>query len=306
MKVVLFGTSDFAVPALRAMAESVVLVVSQPDRPSGRGMQLRASPVKQAAIELGIPVETPLKARDPEFVASIRAIDADFLLVAAYGQILSLDLLNSAKQGGINLHGSILPDFRGAAPIQRAIQEGRTETGVTLMQMDKGMDTGDSIAVARIPILPDQTCGELFEILANAAADLITEWAPRISKGGYPRVPQDLTAGSHAPKVTKEECELKFELDAREAYDRFRAFTPFPGAFININDQQVKLREVRLGDASAESGEIIAISPNLVIGFANGSLEFRRLQPAGKKEVSGSEFANGMRLKVGDRLCRNN
>lgn len=305
MRIVFFGTSDFAVPALRAMADHVVLVVSQPDRPSGRGMQLRATPVKQAAIELGLPVEAPEKARNPEFVSMIRDFNADFLLVAAYGQILSLDLLNSARNGGINLHGSILPDYRGAAPIQRAIQDGKTETGVTLMQMDKGMDTGDSIAVAKVPILPDQTAGELFEILANSAAELIKDWAPRIASGDYPRTPQDLTAGSHAAKITKEECELQFEGDAQQEYNRYRAVSPFPGAFLMIGDQPMKLKEVRLGVSSAKPGEVIAVSPNLEIGFGTGSLLLHRVQPAGKKEVTGAEFANGMRLKVGDQIGRN-
>ena len=169
MRIVYFGTSDFAVPALRALAEHVVLVVSQPDRPTGRGMKLQSSPVKKLALELGLPVETPEKARTPEFVEQVAAIGADVHVVAAYGQILSVKLLETAKNGGINLHGSILPAYRGAAPIQRSILNGDHETGVTLMQMDKGMDTGDMIAVAKTPIGPDETYGELQTRLSEIA-----------------------------------------------------------------------------------------------------------------------------------------
>ncbi|MBS1713818.1 MAG: methionyl-tRNA formyltransferase [Armatimonadetes bacterium] len=303
MRLVAFGTADFAVPALRAVAGSVVLVVSQPDRPSGRGLGLKPSPVKRAALELGLPVETPLKCRAPEFVERIAALDADALLVAAYGQILPRALLEAAKHGAVNLHGSVLPEYRGAAPIQRCILDGRTETGVTLMQMDVGMDTGDTIAVETVPIGPEDTAGHLFEVLAGLAGRMAATWMPRIVSGDYPRTPQDDTRATYAPKVTKEEAELRFEGDVRHEHSRYRAFTPFPGAFLILGSGHLRISQARLrpnlnpgpGLATVERG-------SLSVGFQGGSLELLEVQPQGKKRVSGAEFANGARLVTGSCL----
>jgi len=205
MRVAYFGTAVFAVPALRAVADHVVLVVSQPDRPTGRGLQTQPSPVKLAALEHGLPVETPEKCRTPEFVEFLRSLELDVLLVAAYGQILSVAVLESAHRGGINLHGSVLPHYRGAAPIQRAILAGERQTGITLIQMDKGMDSGDCIAIEHTPIGEDETYGELQDRLAAIAAEMAGTWLPRIVAGDYPRVPQDHDHATFAPKVLKED-----------------------------------------------------------------------------------------------------
>ncbi|MBX7133312.1 MAG: methionyl-tRNA formyltransferase [Fimbriimonadaceae bacterium] len=302
MRLIYFGTADFAVPALRAIADSVVLVVSQPDRPTGRGLKLQASPVKQAALQLGLPIETPEKCRAPEFVERLRAEHADALLVAAYGQILSPAVLDSAKRGGINLHGSILPEYRGAAPIQRAILDGKTETGVTLMQMDKGMDTGDMIAITRTPIGPDETAGMLTPRLAEIAAELAREWMPKIVAGEYPRTSQDSEHATMAPKVTKAEAEIRFERSAGDEYNRFRAFTPAPGAYLLVGEAPVKLLELARVEGSGQPGTLIAINPEPVVAFIQGALSFPRVQPAGKAAMSGRDWVNGLRMKVGDRL----
>lgn len=302
MKLVYFGTASFAVRALRAMAKDILLVVTQPDRPGRRGMKLQPSPVKIAAEELGLPVESPERSRAPEFVERIRALDADALLVAAYGQILSTVLLESARHGGINLHGSILPKFRGAAPIQRCILAGEEETGVTLMQMDKGMDTGDIIAISRIPIDPDETYGELQDRLASVAADLAVEWMPRICLGQYPREKQDNEDATVAPKVEKAEAELRFDLGATEEYNRFRAFTPTPGAFLNTRFGLVRVGSARLGTDSGSPGVVMSTSPTCQVGFADGSLHLLELQPEGKKRMTGKDYANGLRLRPGDSL----
>lgn len=302
MRLIYFGTADFAVPALRAVADSVVLVVSQPDRPTGRGLKLQASPVKQAALELGLPVETPEKCRAPEFVERLRAERADALLVAAYGQILSQAVLDSATRGGINLHGSILPEYRGAAPIQRAILDGKTETGVTLMQMDKGMDTGDMIAITRTPIGPDETAEMLTPRLAEIAADLAREWMPKIVAGDYSRSPQDSTLATMAPKVTKAEAEIRFERNAAEEYNRFRAFTPAPGAYLLVAEAPVKLLELVRAESSGQPGTLLSLSPDPIFAFGEGALGFVRVQPAGKAAMAGRDWVNGLRLKVGDRL----
>lgn len=302
MKIIFMGTAEFAVPPLRACSSHVCLVVTQPDRPSGRGHKLKASPVKQAALELGLPVETPEKARDPEFVATLRRFDADFLLVAAYGQILSESVLQSAKNGGINLHGSILPEYRGAAPIQRCLADGRHETGVTLMQMDKGMDTGDIIHIDKLRIQPGETYGQLQERLAEVAANMTSAWLERLTTGQYPRTPQNNALATYAPKITKEEAEIKASMTAETAHNHFRGFTPNPGAWMQTLAGPAKLLGCQVADESGEPGTVLQTQPELVIAMAQQSLVITQLQPAGKPAMSGRDFANGQRLKVGDRF----
>jgi methionyl-tRNA formyltransferase len=303
MRIIYFGTAAFAVPALEALASDVVLVVSQPDRPGGRGMKLQSSPVKEAAVRLGIPVETPEKSRAPEFAEVLRSLQPDILVVAAYGQILSQKVLDSAMRGGINLHGSILPHYRGAAPIQRAVLNEESETGVTLMQMDKGMDTGDSIAEVRTPIGPDETYGELQDRLSQLAADMAKTWMPRIFAGDYPRTPQDHGQATHAPKVEKVEAELSFTREAKIEYARFRAFTPSPGPYIQTRLGSIRLSRLAFhSNDNTSPGTVVQASPRLVVSFSSGALEFVELQPEGKKRMRGSDFANGARLRAGDSL----
>jgi methionyl-tRNA formyltransferase len=305
MKLVYFGTAEFAVPSLEAVAEHVVLVVSQPDRPTGRGLKVSPSPVKLRALELGLPVETPEKSRAPEFVERLRELEADALLVAAYGQILSTAVLNSAREGGINLHGSVLPAYRGAAPIQRCLLQGDSETGVTLMQMDKGMDTGDMIAIRKLTIGTEETYGELQIRLAALAAEMAAEWLPKIVAGGAPRVPQDHERATMAPKVEKAEAELSPLRSAKEEHCRYRAFTPAPGAFMRTSSGLVKVHRARLceltGEPGTEPGTVLEVRDGPIVAFQHGSLEFLELQPEGKKRTTGRDYANGARLKPGSR-----
>lgn len=303
MRIVFFGTASFAVPALEAVAQDTVLVVSQPDRPSGRGLSLHPSPVKARALELGLPVVTPEKARTLEFVDSIHDLDADFLLVAAYGQILSVALLESARHGGINLHGSILPEYRGAAPIQRCLLDGRTETGVTLIQMDKGMDSGDMIAIEKLSILPGETYGELQDRLAQLAGEMAKKWKTALFDGSYPRTPQDHALATFAPKIEKSEAILRWDSDAATEFNRFRAFTPAPGAVLPTKFGDARLSGLSVASGSGRPSEILAVSPGLVVAFSVGALRIDELQPSGKKRMTGRDFANGHRLKVGDSLA---
>jgi len=277
-------------------------VVTQPDRPSGRGMRLQPTQVKLMAEGLGLPVLTPEKARAPEFVEQIKALEADMLVVASYGQILSQSLLDSTRRGGINLHGSLLPRYRGAAPIQRCIQAGDEVTGVTLMQMDKGMDTGDMIAVAECPIGPDQTYGELQDRLAALAADLIVAWAPRIAEGDYPRSVQDPNRATLAPKVEKDEAQLHFARDAREQYNAFRAFNPSPGAFLRTNMGTVKVSEARFSSSQGPVGVVLSGGSGCLVAFEGGSLDLLEVQPEGKRRMTGKDFVNGARLRPGTSL----
>lgn len=302
MRLIYFGTGAFALPALRALAPHVVLVVTQPDRPTGRGMKLRPAPAKLLAQELGLTVESPERSRAPEFVALLRELAADALVVASYGQILSTAVLESARRGGINLHGSILPEYRGAAPIQRCLLDGRTETGITLMQMDRGMDTGDAIEVVRTPIGPDETYGELQDRLALLAADLAVAWMPRIVAGDYSRTPQENDRATIAPKIEKAEAELVFSRHAKGEYDRFRAFTPAPGAFLRTFSGTLRIHQARHSDAAGEPGAVLAVSPEPVVAFGGGALRLLEVQPEGKKRMSGRDWANGARLTVGSLL----
>ncbi len=303
MKIVYFGTASFAVPALKALAPYIVLVVSQPDRNSGRGLKLQSSPVKQAAEELGLQVSTPEKARDSEFIEYLSTLDCDVFVVAAYGQILPQRILDIPKQGCINLHGSILPAWRGAAPIQRAIEAGDSETGVTLMQMDKGMDTGDIIAISKTKINSDETAGELYERLSEISASLVTEWISKISTGSYERIPQNNQLATHAAKLEKSHGILDFELDALTNYNRLRAVTPSPGASLETIFGTIKILKANLiQNETGKPGEVLATKPNLKVAFQVGAIELLVVQPAGKKKVSGSDFANGARIDPGQRL----
>jgi len=301
MRLIYFGTGSFALPALRALAEHVVLVVTQPDRPSGRGMKMQPSPAKALALELGIPCETPEKTRAPEFVQRLEALDADALVVASYGQILSQRVLDSARRGGINLHGSILPKYRGAAPIQRSILDREPDTGVTLMQMDRGMDTGDMIDIVKTPIGADETYGELQDRLAEIAAGMAVEWMPKIVAGDYVRTPQDSALATTAPKIEKAEAELSVLRAAETEYARFRAFTPAPGAYLRTPQGILKISQMRRGIGGGDPGTILATDP-LTVAFADGALELHEVQPEGKKRTTGRDYANGARLRTGSRL----
>jgi methionyl-tRNA formyltransferase len=302
MRLVFFGTGTFAVPALRALAPHVALVVAQPDRPSGRGMRLHPAPTKLAAQELGIPVETPEKSRAPEFVERLAAERADALVVGSYGQILSQRVLDAAARGGINLHGSILPKHRGAAPIQRCLLAGETTTGITLMQMDKGMDTGDVIAVETLDIGPDETYGDLQDRLAELAARMAQDWMPRVVAGDHPRTPQNDAEATLAPKVEKAEAELVPERPAKAEYDRFRAFTPTPGAFLRTSVGLLKVSRARLLDVNGEPGTVAALGEGCAVAFVGGALELLEVQPEGKKRMTGRDFANGGRPCLGSCL----
>lgn len=285
---------------MEAVAQHVVLVVTQPDRGSGRGRNLRETPVKRAASRLGLPVFTPDRARDPETISRIELLKADALLVASYGQILPEALLNAATRGGINLHASLLPKFRGAAPIQRAILDGETETGITLMQMDRGMDTGDIISMERTDILPDETAGQLEGRLATVAARMAEHWMPKVVSGDYPRHAQDHSLATLAPKLNREEGVLSFGMSAEEAYRRFRACTPRPGCTVSLRIGPLKLLDCRLTGTGPGQGIVGRGEPGeVVVGFETGGLRLRKVQLEGRPPISGQDFANGARLKPG-------
>lgn len=303
MSVVFFGSSTFAVPALRAIADKVQLVVSQPDRPSGRGQQLRPTPVKAVATELGIEVQTPKRARASEFIEQIEARNPTLIVVAAYGQILPQRLLDAGRHGAINLHGSILPRHRGAAPIQASILAGDEETGVTLMQMDAGLDTGDMIEIARTPIGADETAGELHDRLAEIAGELLANRIDDLLAGQYDRVPQDDSLSTYAPKIEKEDARLDLSGEAALEYRKFRAFTPVPGCYLETSSGTLKVNKARYVEIQGSPGEVIEASQRLVVALSTGALELQTVTPEGRKPQSGAEFARTAQIQPGDCLA---
>lgn len=302
MKLVFFGTSVFAVPILERLSPFVSLAVTQPDRPSGRGLTLNPSPIKQCAEALGVPVIDPKKIRTPEFEAALRAEGADAFVVAAYGRILPTNILDIPPHGCLNLHGSILPAYRGAAPIQRCLENGDRVTGVTLMHMDEGMDTGDMIAVVETKIGDDEVYGALQDRLATLAADLAEAWIPRVVAGRANRIHQLEAKATHAAKVEKGEAELLWTEPAQVNHNRFRAFTPSPGAFFRKEESVVRVSSIRLSEQSGIPGTVLALKPNLCVACYEGSLVLLELRPEGRKLMSGSDWANGARLQIGDSL----
>lgn len=260
-------------------------------------MQLRPSPVSLRALELGIELHRPEKCRAPEFVEFIRSLKLDALIVAAYGQILPLRLLESAARGGINLHGSILPKYRGAAPIQRAILDGETETGITLMQMDKGMDSGDIIEIRTTPIGPDEVYTDLQDRLAEIAAEMIDDWALRIVADEYPRTPQDHGAMTLAPKIERDDTWIRFEETGAVGYRRFRAFATRPGSAVETIFGPMKVLDCRWNPTPIRAGMLEQHDKVWLLGFGADALELRTVQMPGKRAMSMADVANGLHLE---------
>ncbi|HAY14347.1 MAG TPA: methionyl-tRNA formyltransferase [Fimbriimonadaceae bacterium] len=300
MKVVFFGTAPFAIPALEAVAGVTTLVVAQPDRPTGRGLKTAMTPVKARALELGLPVETPERCRRPEVIERLKRLDADLFVVAAYGQILPQALLDVPRYGCVNVHGSLLPAYRGAAPVQHAIWNGDAFSGVTLMRMDAGMDTGDIIAMETCAIAPDETAGELYDRLATLGGQLMTAHLATLGSGQYVATPQDHTKATMAPKILPSDAEIPADEPYDLAYRRFRAMTPVPGAWIQTVWGRLKLRDVRPVASSAPAGTVVGTRPEFVIALPGGALVLRQVQPEGKKAMRGTDFANGARIQPGN------
>jgi methionyl-tRNA formyltransferase len=310
---VFFGTPEFAVPcldALHALAD-VRALVCQPDKPSGRGMVLAPPPTKVRATELGIPVLQPTKLRTGEFAATLRALEVDVALVVAYGRILPLDVLQAPRLGCVNVHGSILPKYRGAAPIQWAVANGDEETGVTLMQMDEGMDTGDMLHIARTPLGPNETSLELGQRLSQLGAALVTAELPRFVQGLLTRQVQDASLATVAPILKKDDGRLDFAMPARAVHNRVRAMVPWPGAKAMLQGKTIKVLETSLVDEKSEAmltegapGQVLIADKHGVIVQCRGLTRVRlvRVQLEGKKPVSASDWVAGRGVRAGDVL----
>jgi methionyl-tRNA formyltransferase len=301
MRVVFFGTPEFAVPALEAIAArfDVALVVAQPDRPKGRGRVLAAPPVKTAALARGLPVlqvETP---NAPSPLYALRAMRPDLFVVVAYGAILSPALLAVPKLGAINLHGSILPRYRGASPIQAALLDGLTETGATTMWMDEGLDTGDIIDTRTLAIDRDETAGELSARLAVMGAGLLTETLAGVESGTSPRTPQPAEGATVTKKIRKDDGRLDFTQPAKRVHDRARAMTPWPGALASFAGETLRFLRTRVAEGKGEPGAVLSAAPFLV-ACGEGAIEVQRVVPAGKAEMDASAWWRGLRVSKDD------
>ena len=292
------GSPDFAVPALDALFSQypVAGVVTQPDRPAGRGGTLKPPAVKAAALRLGIPVIQPEKVRNPEAMNQLRAWAPDVIVVAAFGQILRPDVLDLPKFGCVNIHGSLLPRGRGAAPIQAAILAGDQGTGITIMKMDPGVDTGPMLSQRAISITPEDTAGTLFEKLAPIGAELLLETLPRYLSGELQAQSQPAEGVTYAPMLKKEDGRLDFTQPAADLERRVRAFNPWPGTWFDWNRAPVKVLRARVSTKeSPGAGSRFTLEGYPAVGTGAEILILEEIQPAGKKSMSGKAFLAGTR-----------
>ena len=296
-KIVFMGSPDFAVPTLHALAKNydVIGVVTQPDRPSGRGRELKAPPIKLLAQDLGLAIIQPEKLREPAAMEQLRLWSPDLIVVAAFGQILRLDVLALPPRGCINVHASLLPRGRGAAPIQAAILNGDSETGITIMQMDKGVDTGAMLSQRAIKIEDDDTAGSLFEKLSVLGADLLIETLPRYLSGELQPQAQDESKATYAPMLKKEDGLLDFAHQAEELARRVRAFNPWPSAFFEWNGGLLKVHRAHAEAGNESAGKKLIWRNQPAVGTGSGILVLDEVQPAGKKSMPGRAFLSGTR-----------
>jgi len=299
-KIVFMGSPDFALSSLRGLANryNVVGVVTQPDRASGRGRELKSPPVKLLAQELGIPIMQPEKLRALEAMGQLRAWAPDLIVVAAFGQILKKDVLNLPQHGCINVHASLLPRWRGAAPINAAILAGDEETGVTIMKMDVGLDTGPMLAKKSIRLTRDDTAGSVFQALSQLGADLLLETLPDYLSGKLQPVPQPEEGATYAHMMKKEEGKLDFTKDVNELERRVRAFNPWPGAFMDFDGVMLKIHRTHVEEGEAETGKRLIVQNQLAVGARGVFLILDEVQPAGKKSMSGKSFLAGARRRA--------
>ncbi len=305
MRIVYMGTPDFAVPALEKLAQNpgytVAAVFTQPDKPRGRKMVMTPPDVKVCAEKLGIPVFQPSSMRSEEAYNSLKELNPDVIVVAAYGQILPKAVLDLPKFGCVNIHGSLLPKYRGAAPIQQSVLDGEKVTGVTTMLMDAGLDTGDILLKAETKIGENETAGELFDRLAVLGGELIVETLDKLKKGEITPQKQDESLATHTSKISKELCPIDFNKSAFEVHNKVRGLNPWPVAVTEIAGKTVKVYSTRVTDLSGEPGTILSLKP-FVIACGEKSVELIEIQPQGKKRMTAQAFLAGHKLNIGDKL----
>ena len=306
MRIVFLGTPDFAVPSLQALAvkHEVLAVFTQPDRPKGRGNRLSESPVKAAAKDLDLPTHQPERVRRREALELLRSLQPELMVVVGYGQIIPQTIIDLPRYGILNVHASLLPKYRGAAPIQWAIANGEVETGVTIMQIDAGLDTGDILQKARLAIGPDEIAPELSLRLAAAGAELLLDTISQIERGTEHREKQNDAEATFAPVLKKEDGLIEWSRPARQIYNRLRGFTPWPGVYTRFRGQHLALLGAKpVGGRSLAPGTIHVDKRSLFVGCGGDTvLELLELQIAGKKRMTAEAFLNGYRPLGNERL----
>ncbi|HEY2091020.1 MAG TPA: methionyl-tRNA formyltransferase [Thermoanaerobaculia bacterium] len=297
MRIAFFGTPQFAVPALDALAREheVVLVVAQADKPAGRGMEVKAPAVAVRARELGVPLIQPAKVR--EAIEDVRRASPDIAIVVAYGKILPAALLEIPRRGFLNIHGSILPRWRGAAPIQRAIEHGDPETGVTIMRVDEELDHGPMLAIAKTPIGADEHAPSLAARLSTIGAEALLDVLARLDS--IEETAQDHALATFAPKIEKSEGEIDWNASAKSIYDKFRAFDPWPGVFTK---EGLKLIDIQPATGHQPPATIVAIDDGVTIACGDGAIRIITMQRPGKPRAAAGDVARGLRWRVGTRL----
>ena len=305
MRVIFMGTPDFAVPSLEALLtkHEVVLVVTQPDKPKGRGKKMVPTPVKACALEHGIPVLQPEKVKEPEFVEQLRSYEPDLIAVTAFGQILSEPILEMPKYGCINIHGSLLPKYRGAAPMQWSIIDGEKVTGITTMYMAKGLDSGDMLLKAEVEITDEDTFATIHDKMAVTGANLLLDTLDQLEAGTLERIPQDHDAATYAPMITKETGHIDWSKNRQDIINLIRGLNPVPAAYTIYEEEVLKIFGASLSDVQANSaanGEIVAVvKKGFVVKCGDGCLLITEVQARGGKRMMTDAYLRGHAMKEG-------
>ena len=309
MKLLFMGTPDFAVFSLQALIEAgheVCGVVTQPDKPKGRGYTLSPPPVKVCATEHGIPVYQPATLKDDAFLSLLDELSPEVIVVVAYGKILPQAVLSYPPFGCINVHGSLLPAYRGAAPMQRAIIDGKTTTGITTMYMDVGLDTGDMLLREEVAIEENDNFETIHDKLGACGASLIVRTLDGLKDGTARRIPQDESLATYAAKITKEECLLDFDAPARDVHNRIRGLSPIPLAFTHTADGKLlKITEARLADESTPHdhvGEVLSVEDGITVACRTGAIRILGVLPEGKPRMTAADFVRGRKIAAGNIL----
>lgn len=305
MRVIFMGTPDFAVPSLEALLtkHEVVLVVTQPDKPKGRGKKMVPTPVKACALEHGIPVLQPEKVKEPEFVEQLRSYEPDLIAVTAFGQILSEPILEMPKYGCINVHGSLLPKYRGAAPMQWSIIDGEKVTGITTMYMAKGLDSGDMLLKAEVEITDEDTFATIHDKMAVTGANLLLDTLDQLEAGTLEQIPQDHDAATYAPMITKETGHIDWSKNRQDIINLIRGLNPVPAAYTIYEEEVLKIFGASLSDVQANSaanGEIVAVvKKGFVVKCGDGCLLITEVQARGGKRMMTDAYLRGHAMKEG-------
>lgn len=298
MRIVFIGTGEVGVPTLRALQQSeheLVAVVTQPDKPVGRAQKITAPPVKAALAGTEMSILQPARIKDPQSIEQIRTIAPDVIVVVAYGQILSRAILEIPEIACLNLHASLLPRWRGAAPIQAALAAGDRETGITVMYMDEGLDTGDILLHRKIDILPTDSGGSLHNRLAETAPEALLESLRLLASGSAPRLPQDKSSATYAPKLNRESGRINWNEPAEVIERKIRAYNPWPGAFTEFKNRKLKIFSARIVDLRSKPGEILHRDKELVIAAPDRALSLIEVQLEGKRRMPAAELLRGLR-----------